>query len=104
MAVQHKDIPEDELHEPKGVSTAANGTVYTANGVGSGSWVLPTTQWTAISNKPSAFEPIPSSVIDIQAAKTEIAALTLIADTANATAEDVAIKLNKVISALKAGS
>lgn len=36
--IQHRDIPESGLHEPKGVSTAANGTVYVADGVGSGSW------------------------------------------------------------------
>src|SRR5690554_4379377 len=38
MAIQHRDIPESELHEPKGVSAADSGTVYLADGVGSGSW------------------------------------------------------------------
>lgn len=38
MAIQHKDIPESELHEPKGVSVAAANTVYVATGLGSGSW------------------------------------------------------------------
>lgn len=36
--VQHKDIPDAQLHEPKGASTAANGRVYVSNGSGSGSW------------------------------------------------------------------
>lgn len=36
--IQHRDIPESGLHEPKGASTAASGTVYVADGVGSGSW------------------------------------------------------------------
>ena len=36
--IQHKDIPEAQLHEPKGVSTAASGKVYVANGSGSGIW------------------------------------------------------------------
>lgn len=36
--IQHKDIPEEELHEPKGVSVAAVDTVYHADGAGSGSW------------------------------------------------------------------
>lgn len=36
--IQHKDIPDANLHEPKGVSTAANKSVYKANGAGSGSW------------------------------------------------------------------
>lgn len=34
----HKDLTGSDLHEPKGVATAAAGTVYTANGNGSGSW------------------------------------------------------------------
>ena len=38
MTTQHKDIPEAQLHEPKGVSTAVNKAVYKANGTGSGAW------------------------------------------------------------------
>lgn len=38
MAIQHRDIPETELHEPKGASTASVGTVYTSTGNGSGTW------------------------------------------------------------------
>lgn len=34
--IQHKDIPNDQLHEPKGASSASNLTVYVANGAGSG--------------------------------------------------------------------
>lgn len=34
----HKDLTGAELHEPKGVESALSGTVYVANGVGSGSW------------------------------------------------------------------
>ena len=41
MAIAHKDIPEAGLHEPKGVSTAAAGTVYVADGAGSGAWEDP---------------------------------------------------------------
>lgn len=41
MAIAHKDIPEAGLHEPKGVSTAAAGTVYVADGAGSGDWEDP---------------------------------------------------------------
>ena len=36
--VSHATLTGVDLHEPKGVSTAANGTVYIANGSGSGSW------------------------------------------------------------------
>lgn len=41
MAIAHKDIPDAGLHEPKGVASAAAGTVYVANGSGSGSWTDP---------------------------------------------------------------
>ena len=36
--VQHSTLPEAELHEPKGVSTAAADSFYVANGAGSGTW------------------------------------------------------------------
>jgi hypothetical protein len=36
--VQHSAITDPEIHEPKGVATAANGRVYISNGVGSGAW------------------------------------------------------------------
>jgi hypothetical protein len=36
--VQHNSLTDPNLHEPKGVSTAASGKVYVANGGGSGSW------------------------------------------------------------------
>lgn len=38
MSVEHKDITDPNLHEPKGVSTAAANRLYVANGTGSGSW------------------------------------------------------------------
>lgn len=38
MSIQHKDAPDGERHEPKGVSTAASGEIYVANGSGSGTW------------------------------------------------------------------
>lgn len=36
--VAHSTLTGADLHEPKGVSSAASGTVYIANGSGSGSW------------------------------------------------------------------
>lgn len=39
LSIQHKDIPDANLHEPKGVAAAVNKSVYKANGAGSGSWV-----------------------------------------------------------------
>lgn len=38
MSVQHRDIPDAQIHEPKGVATASQNSVYTANGAGSGVW------------------------------------------------------------------
>ncbi len=38
MAIEHKDIQDPNLHEPKGASTATSKTLYVANGTGSGSW------------------------------------------------------------------
>lgn len=43
MAIQHKNIPDAELHESKGVATAVVNTAYFANGAGSGSWSKVTT-------------------------------------------------------------
>jgi hypothetical protein len=39
--VQHSALTDPNLHEPKGVSTAAAGKVYVANGSGSGVWQYP---------------------------------------------------------------
>lgn len=36
--IQHKDIPNADLHEPKGISSAANFQTYVANGAGTGVW------------------------------------------------------------------
>lgn len=38
MSIQHKDIPEAQLHEPKGISTALTNQIYISNGSGSGTW------------------------------------------------------------------
>lgn len=39
MTIQHAIIDDPDIHEPKGISTAASGECYIADGVGSGSWV-----------------------------------------------------------------
>lgn len=36
--IQHKNIPESQLHEPKGISVAAINQVYVSNGAASGTW------------------------------------------------------------------
>jgi hypothetical protein len=39
MSIEHKNITDPNIHEPKGVNTAAGNTVYVATGSGSGTWV-----------------------------------------------------------------
>ena len=42
--IEHSELPDELLHEPKGASTAAAGTIYIADGAGKGSFAkLPTT-------------------------------------------------------------
>lgn len=36
--IEHKNIADANLHEPKGVAGASSGTVYVADGLGSGAW------------------------------------------------------------------
>ena len=48
MSVNHKNMPDAERHEPKGISSAAAGYVYQADGVGSGTW---TSQLATIKNR-----------------------------------------------------
>ena len=38
MPIQHRDIPDAQLHEPKGVVAASSSEVYVANGAASGAW------------------------------------------------------------------
>ena len=51
MSIQHKDIPEAQLHEPKGVSLATSGKVYIADGAGSGAWAKLTEDIIDFTNK-----------------------------------------------------
>lgn len=43
MTIQHNIITDPDIHEPKGVASATSGTVYKADGTGSGNWVYPLT-------------------------------------------------------------
>lgn len=38
--IQHKDIPDAQLHEPKGIASATVGQTYVADGAGGGVWKL----------------------------------------------------------------
>lgn len=52
--VQHSSLTDPNLHEPKGISSAAANQVYLSNGSGSGTWTnasrLPGTGWGQYSN------------------------------------------------------
>ena len=39
--IQHRDIPNAQLHEPKGIVSALTKQMYVANGAGSGAWRRP---------------------------------------------------------------
>lgn len=41
MTIQHSLITDPNLHEPKGIASAAIGKVYVSDGAGSGDWVYP---------------------------------------------------------------
>lgn len=41
MTIEHKNITDPNIHEPKGAGTASADTVYTADGLGSGAWERP---------------------------------------------------------------
>lgn len=41
MTIQHNIIADPDIHEPKGVATAASNSLYVANGSGSGVWTVP---------------------------------------------------------------
>lgn len=60
--IEHSELPDNLLHEPKGASTAAAGTVYVADGAGSGSFKkLPTT---SLDISPVSIQDITPSTID----------------------------------------
>lgn len=39
VEIQHKDVTDPQIHEPKGISAADEGQVYVADGEGSGVWL-----------------------------------------------------------------
>ena len=43
--IEHKNITDNNIHEPKGASTADEGEIYIADGAGSGTWTKIKTGW-----------------------------------------------------------
>ena len=57
--VLHKTLPDSELHEPKGVASAGQASVYKANGTGSGNWQkIDPTMLQGFSGTPTAGQPL----------------------------------------------
>jgi hypothetical protein len=55
MTIQHVDIADPFIHEPKGANAAASKTVYVADGAGSGAWgKVPTQGMVGVSGDGSA--------------------------------------------------
>lgn len=61
--IEHKELPDELLHEPKGASTASEGFIYVADGAGSG-----------------AFKKLPMTSLDI--------AVPLVTDTETVTVDE----------------
>lgn len=62
--VQHANLPDEQLHEPKGAVTALEGTVYVADGEASGSFrKLPVTSLDAV---PETVDMLIDELIDVQ--------------------------------------
>ena len=93
--IQHKDLPDQYLHEPKGAGTAGEGTVYVADGKGAG-----------------GFQLLPVSSLDFDASALPEIVLTTIptpasedgtglAETANGTMTDVSYVSSIPVSTVK---
>ena len=77
--IEHSQLPDELLHEPKGASTAAAGTVYVADGAGSGS-----------------FEKLPTTSLDMV-----LVSVSSIDDPSTPSADTLKNKLNELIFALQ---
>ena len=89
----HKNLTDPQLHEPIGISTAEENTVYIANGKGSGEW------------KPMEFSyleinPVPVEKVELSS-KSEVAAINDTALTAGFTGSMVAVSEANIAHNLK---
>jgi hypothetical protein len=60
MATEHVNITDPQIHEPKGVASAASGQYYAADGAGSGSWTDPSIVTAANQVSVEALEDFPT--------------------------------------------
>ena len=71
MTVQHRDIPEAQLHEVKGAASASSGQILIANGTGSATFEDPAFTTTAMgfwdyNDTATASTPIPLTLADTE--------------------------------------
>lgn len=83
--IQHSELPDNLLHEPKGASTAAKGTVYIADGAKSG-----------------AFKKIPLSSLDFVADSVDDLQPSSITDTASLTGASLSQVASGVLTDVQA--
>ena len=60
--MQHVDIADPYIHEPKGASTATAGQLYIANGAGSGVWTAPVYGEKKIEGNALTFTPVAADI------------------------------------------
>lgn len=59
MTIQHSQIPDIYLHEPKGAAGAVVNTVYVSDGLGSGSWKkVPNLSLQGVSSAPAGYKAV----------------------------------------------
>ena len=89
--IEHKELPDELLHEPKGASTASAGEVYIADGAGSGSFSkLPTSSLDIVIKNITS---VPASDIP-ETLDVDGSALTGIADGTFSNTSDAALNKN----------
>lgn len=76
----HKNLTDPQLHEPKGLSTAEENTVYVADGYGSGAW------------KPVAFD-----LLDFEKTSVQSSELLEIPEVTELNSADIALITNGVL-------
>lgn len=96
--IEHRDLPDNLCHEPKGASTAANGTVYVADGNASGSFkLLPLssldTTYEEVNTLPTDVITSPVSVTDGGLSQTATGVLTDVAAHTEIP-QDITLKIN----------
>jgi hypothetical protein len=57
IMAEHKDLQDPNLHEPKGTSSALEGQIYVADGLGSGTWTEPGMAIHSVLTDPDLHEP-----------------------------------------------